>query len=267
MPAHFAKKSLGQNFLKSTAIVDDIVEAGEVNTTDTILEIGPGKGVLTEALLKKAGKVIAIEKDDRLISELSAKFAAEIKNGHFSLLHADALELEPSKNGLEQGKYKLIANIPYYITGEIIRKFMETEASPTLMVLMVQKEVAERIARSEKESILSLSVKVFGLTLYVQTVKAGNFDPIPSVDSAILKISNISKDFFTQNSISIDQFFAILKAGFAHKRKFLSKNLEKVAEPAKITEIFAKLGISPQARAEDLTLDIWKSLTTYFAQK
>ncbi len=254
------KKSLGQNFLRAPAIIEAIVEAGEVGSSDIILEIGPGEGVLTTSLLEKAQKVIAVEKDDRLAPILREKFNKEITEGKLELIHDDALRIEPERYGLTKGGYKLIANIPYYITGEILRKFHETAQSPSLMVLMVQKEVAERIAKDPKESILSLSVKVYGTPSYIRTVKAGSFYPAPNVDSAILKVSNISKDFFTTNHIEEPRFFEIIKAAFAHKRKFLTKNLEAVLPRDLIEKVFTELTLSPKSRAEELDMATWKKL-------
>jgi 16S rRNA (adenine1518-N6/adenine1519-N6)-dimethyltransferase len=215
---------------------------------------------LTEELLKKAGKVIAIEKDERLISILQDKFAQEIQTNKLELINEDALAINASRYGLEYSKYKLIANIPYYITGEIIRKFHEEIDSPSMMVLMVQKEVAERIAKDKKESVLSISVKIYGIPEYIATVKAGSFYPAPNVDSAILKISNINKSFFTTENVSEKEFFAVIKAGFLHKRKFLARNLESIFDSNKINEVFSSIELSNKSRAEDLNLEQWKKL-------
>jgi 16S rRNA (adenine1518-N6/adenine1519-N6)-dimethyltransferase len=254
----FAKKSLGQNFLNSPHAINDIIDAGAIKEGETILEIGPGKGVLTEALFKAGAHVVAVEKDDRMIPLLQEKFKAQIEYGKLKIIHGDILELKVED--IISGEYKLVANIPYYITGEIMRKFFETKNQPERMVLMVQKEVAERIARDPKESILSVSVKVYGEPKYIRTVKASAFIPAPNVDSAILLIENISKEFFITNCIDEKKFFEILKAGFAHKRKFLSKNLEDVAQKEGIEKAFASVGIDAKARAEDLTTEIWKNL-------
>ncbi|MEK7574797.1 MAG: 16S rRNA (adenine(1518)-N(6)/adenine(1519)-N(6))-dimethyltransferase RsmA [Patescibacteria group bacterium] len=250
----FQKKSLGQNFLKSKKVLSDIVQAGKIQPGETVLEIGPGEGSLTEVLLSAGAKVVAVEKDRRLIPVLKQKFAKEIANGSLTLNEADILDFNPSSS-LKASSYKLIANIPYYITGMILEKFLSGENPPTLMVLMVQKEVAERImARDGKESILSMSVKVYGTPRYVGTVKAGNFVPAPNVDSAILAIENISKKFFAD--VSEEKFFAVMKAGFAHKRKQLLGNL-KTNWPNITTETLIKIGLNPKIRAEDLTLENW----------
>ncbi|MFA5934786.1 MAG: 16S rRNA (adenine(1518)-N(6)/adenine(1519)-N(6))-dimethyltransferase RsmA [Candidatus Paceibacterota bacterium] len=256
-----AKKSLGQNFLKSKTALMAIIKAGEVNPSDIILEIGPGKGALTEKILETGAKVIAIEKDDRLIEFLNEKFEKEVKSGRFSLITGDVLEIELSSLNLEPRNYKLIANIPYYITGLIFRKFLEGKIQPSKLVVMVQKEIADRIvARDEKESLLSLSVKCYGEPKKIMKVGKENFSPEPKVDSAILLIDNISKNFFKE--ITEENFFEVIKAGFAHKRKVLIANLKNIfikngKDPKKV---FAELKISEKVRAEDLKLGDWKNL-------
>ncbi|MCR4334400.1 MAG: 16S rRNA (adenine(1518)-N(6)/adenine(1519)-N(6))-dimethyltransferase RsmA [Patescibacteria group bacterium] len=255
-----SKKSLGQNFLKSKGAVREIISAGGVISNDTILEIGPGKGILTEQLLQTGAKVVAVEKDDRLTNFLKEKFADFITQGKFEFVNADILEFNPSRFMLHTSCYKLVANIPYYITGEVIRQFLTNNIQPKLMVLMVQKEVAQRICSKDgKESILSISVKAYGNPKYINTIKAKFFSPIPRVDSAILLIDDISKKFF--DNFDEKGFFDVVKAGFAHKRKFLVNNLEKITEKQKIVNIFDKLLIPLTARAETITLAQWKDIT------
>ena len=192
-----AKKSLGQNFLKSKKALFAMIEAGKVSAGDIVLEIGPGQGALTEKLLETGADVIAIEKDDRLIAILEEKFAEAIQDGALRLVHADVLEEDIAALGLKNNKYKLIANIPYYITGQIFRKFLSGNIQPSKLVMMVQKEIADRIiARDGKESLLSLSVKAYGTPKKIMKVEKENFSPQPKVDSAILLVDNISKDFF-----------------------------------------------------------------------
>src|ERR1035437_46992 len=173
-----AKKSLGQNFLKSKSALTAMIKAGEISAGDTVLEIGPGKGALTEKLLETGAKVIAVEKDDRLIEVLEEKFADQMQNGAFHLVHADILDVDLSVLGLKNHNFKLIANIPYYITGLIFRKFLEGNVQPTKLVMMVQEEIADRIiARDNKESLLSLSVKAYGIAKKVMKVDQENFSP------------------------------------------------------------------------------------------
>jgi len=253
----FPKKSLGQNFLTNTDIVASIADAASLSLDETILEIGPGKGILTGELLKRAGKVIAVEKDRELIPILQEKFEKEINKNRLILINEDILTF-PFPASIE--KYKLVANIPYYITGQIIRQFLTAKKQPETMVLLVQKEVAERIiARDGKESLLSISVKAYGTPTYIKTVKAGSFTPAPKVDSAILLIDNISRVFF--NNISEKRFFEILHAGFAHKRKQLFGNLKAVFDEEILRERMRKIGISETIRAEDMSLLEWKKLS------
>ena len=287
------KKSLGQHFLHSSKIISDIVLVGKILPNDTVLEIGPGEGSLTEKLLPVAGKVIAVEKDSRLIPMLQEKFREEIKSGKLKLIEGDILEYDieslvaPDLDEFRGGKahergnvlmyddesvslsnkeirqrwsYKLIANIPYYITGQILRMFLETKNQPETMVLLMQKEVAERIlARDGKGSLLSLSVKAFGEPKLVRTVGRGSFSPPPNVDSAILLIQNISR--FHLDGIPEKFFFKVLHAGFAHKRKQLLPNLSLILPKEKLVQAFEKAGISLQSRAEDIPLETWLTLS------
>lgn len=258
------KKSLGQNFLKDKNIVGKIIDAGDIHSSDVVVEVGPGEGVMTEVLLRTAGKVIAVEKDHRLIPLLQRKFAEEIGSGKLELIEQDILKLDMSKVPFDIKRYKVIANIPYYITGQIIRMFLETENQPGTMVLLVQKEVAERIVVREnkpfdsaqgKESLLSLSVKVFGEPKLVRTVGRGAFSPQPNVDSAVLLIENISKNKLEGRDEKF--FFEVLHAGFAHKRKQLLPNLSALFPKEKLARIFDECNISPLARAEDIPLQTW----------
>lgn len=248
-----AKKSLGQNFLNSKAVARDIVRAGELSPADTVLEIGPGKGFLTAELLASGAQVIAIEKDDALVPLLKEKFAREIQGGQFTLTHGDVLDPHYQ---LQTKNYKLIANIPYYITGLILRMFLEEEQKPERMILMVQKEVADRIvARDKKESILSISVKAYGTPKLIKKVPARYFTPAPKVDSAILSITNISKNNFS-NPEDEQRFFNIVKTGFAHKRKKLAGNLKELFEGETLA-MMQVAGIDPNARAENVSLEQW----------
>ena len=261
--AHRAKKSLGQHFLRSASAVREIVAAGELAAGEAVLEIGPGEGVLTRALLATGAIVTAVEKDRDLIPLLSAIFAAEIASGQLTLIEGDVLDFEPPTHGLRAGGYKLIANIPYYITGAIMEQFLESPDHPSRIVFLIQKEVATRaVARDKKESILSIAVKAFGTPRIAAKVPASAFRPAPKVDSAILSIADISHDRFTQAHLPIRQFFAIVRAGFAHKRKLLARNLETVATPAATAHAFGQLGLSEKSRAEDLDPGIWFALAS-----
>src|SRR5258708_2066529 len=241
---HKARKSLGQNFLKSKPAIKKIIEAGEISSKDVILEIGPGKGVLTEGLLERALQVIAIEKDQELFELLKNKFSKKIDSSKLKLLNDDILDFHPGSIG----RYKIIANIPYNITGAILKKFLTNKNQPERMVLMVQHEVAQRII-GKKESVLSISVKAYGEPKMVMKVPARYFSPSPKVDSAIISIKNISRKNFIENGINEEKFWEIVKKGFAHKRKKLSSNLKSIVSKEK--ELFK------DKRAEDLSLKDW----------
>ncbi len=277
-----AKKHLGQHFLKSKVVVEKIIAAGDVSVNDVVLEIGPGKGVLTESLLLRAEKVVAVEKDPDMISILSEKFADEIKTGKLILVSEDILSFNPNAHGLVAGKYKLIANIPYYITGEILRAFLETHPQPERMILLVQKEVAERIvARDAKakpngrprESILSISVKAYGTPKIVARVPKKFFSPSPDVDSAVLAITNISKKRFEPKptgrpwatpdgrpSISEETFFMLVKKGFSQKRKQLAGNIAELISKEKCAAFLRERNLPETARAEELSVSDWEAL-------
>ncbi len=252
----YAKKSLGQNFLLSRAPIHKMIGECLVTRSDTVLEIGPGKGILTRELLATGARVIAVEKDDLLIPILHETFKSETDSGQLNLIHGDILNLSTSNLQLTTNSYKLIANIPYYITGEIIRKFLESDNQPSCMALLVQKEVAERIvARDAKESILSISVKAYGTPSYGGTVKKTSFRPIPNVDSAVIVVKNINKKNFV--NVTEKEFFKFVKTGFAHKRKQLGSNLKELIS----AEGLEKLNINPKVRAEDLKLKDWLAIS------
>ncbi len=258
-----AKKSLGQNFLKSTSVLKKIVNTGSVLPTDLVLEIGPGKGALTRKILDTGARAVAVEKDRELIPILKEEFKKEIKNKKLILIEGDILDLDLKEIGIEKKKYKLVANIPYYITGAIIRKFLSGKTKPEKIVLLVQKEVAERIvARDGRESILSMSVKAYGDPKYIDKVPKRYFSPEPRVDSAILLVDNISSKKLDPKIESV--FFDILHAGFGHKRKVLKNNLQKVVSKEIIEDFWEKNHLSPTIRAEELELKHWLLLAKVF---
>lgn len=257
------KKSLGQHFLHSKHYLEAVANAANITQGMPVLEIGPGEGALTEVLLAQGAKVIAVEKDHRLIPILQEKFAQEIKSKKLTLVEADALEFEPM---FAKGKYTVVGNIPYYITGALLKKYLTTPKQPSTLVFLIQKEVAERItnhgvaSKNPKESILSLSVKVYGTPKYVATVPRGAFVPPPKVDSAVLAVTGISRDNF-KNKTEEERFFALVKAGFAQKRKLLKRNLEGLLDKNG-AEAFTKAGIADTARAEDVSLKEWLALSS-----
>lgn len=248
---------LGQHFLTSRSAAARVAGVAGITPGITVLEIGPGKGILTRELLACGGHVVAVEKDPALIPILEATFSKEVRSGRLRIVQADVRDITPERLGLSH--YVLAANIPYYITGEIIRQFLTARIQPQVMSLLVQKEVAERIVHTKKESILSLSVKVYGTPRYIQTVKAGSFSPPPSVDSAILAISNVSRKFFT--NISEEHFFKVVRTGFSSKRKLLLSNLARIFGRDTVETAFVQCGIHISTRAEDVGLEKWACLT------
>lgn len=246
---------LGQHFLANDYYAKVLADAVAVRPGETIVEIGPGKGALTKHLLATGASVIAVEKDEVLAAALSVLFPA----AQLSVVEGDVRDFAPPAC-----PYVLAANIPYYITGEIIRQFLTATHQPRAMALLIQKEVAERIiARGGKESLLSLSVKAYGTPRIITKVGKGNFNPPPSVDSAIILVEDISRARLA--GISEDDFFALLHAGFAAKRKLLASNVAKVYGKDNVLRAFVSCGINGKARAEDLSLDAWFALTRALA--
>lgn len=260
------KKSLGQNFLTSIPARIAIVNAGEILKTDTILEIGPGKGFLTKGLLESGATVIALEKDKELIPLLEESFSSFIVTEHLRLTLGDALMFMPEAYKLESNSYKLIANIPYYITGAILSYYLTLSAQPSLMVVLVQKEVADRVcARGGKESLLSLSVKVYGDPKVVYRVNKGSFNPVPKVDSAVLQIKNITRAKFS-SPLHEETFFKLIHAAFAHKRKFAISNIQAVFTDSAIQSLFKDANLSEKVRAEDVTVSQWLQISLALSQ-
>lgn len=256
-----AKKSLGQNFLKSKKTIEKIVDISNVTNQDVVLEVGPGKGALTEFLLEKSKQVIAYEKDKDLIPFLLEKFK-EYKN--LTLVEGDILEITSEDIKKITKQYKVVANIPYYITGAIIELFLSISFQPTLMTLLIQKEVAERImARDGKESILSISVKAYGNPKIVAKVPKHYFSPAPKVDSAVISITNISKDFF--KNFSEEEFFFVVKKAFQFKRKNIFNNLKGNFINAE--DILSEISVNKTDRAEDLSLETFALLTQKLVKK
>jgi len=255
------KKSLGQNFLTSDVVPKWLVAAGEVMSTDTVLEIGPGTGALTRVLLATGATIVAVEADSRAIAILEVEFAAEIERGQLTIHHLDARTLDVAGLELQSQSFKVVANIPYYLSGFLLRTLLETAVQPTTLVFLMQKEVVSRIARAKKESILSLSVKAFGTPKYIKTVTRGHFNPAPNVDSAILQITDINLKNF-KNSTDLTLFFKLLHLGFGKKRKQLLGNLAEVYPREQLVELFTTTGISLTTRAEDVSLPIWLKLVS-----
>jgi 16S rRNA (adenine1518-N6/adenine1519-N6)-dimethyltransferase len=268
-----AKKSLGQNFLKDEKILNQIIEAGELTEQDVIMEVGPGKGALTTPLLERVKKLISVELDDRLLPLLKMEFgkiSAHPQKDRFVLIHGDALTVDPPNE-----PYKLIANIPYYITSPLINHFLreqfekENGNPPEIIVIMIQKEVAQKILApnnskgSPKHSVLSLQVYLFGEPEIVCIVPKEAFSPTPKVSSAVLKIRvNKEPKIALKSAEDYKDFFWLLHAGFAQKRKKLANNLGAAyrKKPAEIKEWLSSLKIDPEKRAEELSLEEWEKL-------
>lgn len=260
-----AKKSLGQNFLKNKRVVLKMIEVAEIQANDLILEIGPGKGFLTKELLKTEARIIVLEKDQRMIELLEDRFVGQ-KN--LQIIEGDALKLDYQKLGLKNQDFTIISNLPYYITGKFLSNILSHKIQPKKMILLLQKEVVERIVNTEKSSLLSLGVQAYGTVRKIMSVSKKNFSPQPKIDSAVLKISNISKDFFDKE-ISEKIFFDFIKLAFSNKRKKIIKNLSKKdptspeaskGKKEKIENIFLSLGLNLNLRAEDLKLNDFKNI-------
>ncbi len=245
------KKSLGQHFLKNRYYLGLVADAADIQKGDLVVEVGPGEGTLTAVLLERGARVIAVEKDRRLIPILKEKFTGK----DFEVFEGDVLKDGPWGAELKDRPWKLLGNIPYYITGALLKKFLSGDIQPSTLVFLIQKEVAERIARSKKESILSLSIKAYGEPKYIKTVSRGAFSPPPKVDSAILAVSNISRNNFT-NTAHEQKFFELVKKGFSSKRKLLLNNLGKG-----YASVLQKTAIAHNARAEDVPLEQWLILS------
>ena len=240
-------KKYGQNFLIDEEPVLKMLEAGEVENNDTVVEVGPGFGVLTLALAEKAKKVISYEIEKRLELYWQEQMA---NHKNIEIIWGNVLN-----QNINLEKYKVIANLPYQITSNVIRKFLEAANKPECMVLMVQKEVAERIcAPAGDMSVLSVSVQYYAEPEIIAQVPRSYFWPVPGVDSAVIKIKNIKPD------TASEEFFKIVKAGFANRRKMLIKNLSAITDKKKLPEIFKGLGISEKVRAQELSVGQWRQL-------
>lgn len=250
------KQSLGQNFLFDDNILARIADAAAVGPDDNVLEIGAGVGTLTRHLARVARCVVAVELDDRLIPLLREELASYEQ---VTIVHGDILELNPAL-WFGDGAFKVVANIPYYITGAILRHLLSGQGKPTLMAMTVQKEVARRITAVPGEmSLLAASVQFYGEPQYVGDIKAGAFWPRPDVDSAVLLI-----DLYDEPRLPLKEeepFFRLVKAGFSQKRKQLQKNLRNLGLPrATVDSALAQAGIDRRRRAETLSLDEWIAL-------
>lgn len=252
------KKSLGQNFLFDATVLARIVAAADLTEQDAVLEIGPGLGALTRLLAETAASVTAVELDNRFIPIL----LRELQDyDNLNLVHGDILQQNPAD--WFDRPYKMVANVPYYITGAILRHLLSACVKPSLVVLTVQKEVAERItAVPHRMSLLAVSVQYYGQVRIIDTIKAGAFWPRPDVDSAVIRI-DLEKP--QTNIDDTDLFFRIVKTGFSQKRKQLQKNLRQLGyDRAIIAAALEQARVDGRRRAETLSLDEWRQLCTAF---
>jgi 16S rRNA (adenine1518-N6/adenine1519-N6)-dimethyltransferase len=251
------KKRLGQNFLRDTSVLPRIVKAMELGAGEQVVEIGSGTGVLTEALLEAGARVTAVELDDSLLAMLEERFRDDER---IRLWHGSALSFDPCIEC--EGTYKLAGNIPYYITAPLVRHFLENDCRPALLVLMVQREVAERMtAAPGKLSVLGVSVQIYAEAEIVSRVPAAAFYPAPKVESAIVRLRPHLSGPATENT---DAFFTVVRAGFSAKRKQLANSLSAgLGEPREVAAtLLDAASIDPKLRAEDLSIEDWKRLTS-----
>jgi 16S rRNA (adenine1518-N6/adenine1519-N6)-dimethyltransferase len=248
-------KLLGQHFLVSRSVLQKIIDAAEITPDDIIVEAGPGRGALTLELARHAKKVIAIEKD-RVLADALAKQISEQEITNVKITRGDILRYSPPR-GM---RYAIVANLPYYLTSHFFKIFLEErESKPKSIIVMIQKEVANRIiAKPPDMNLLALGVQTYGTPRIVAKVPAGAFSPPPKVESAILKITEISDKFFKKNGVTAQNFFAFARKAFSQKRKTLKHTL-KINEGA-----LQKLGISRTARPQELSLEQWIKLAKLY---
>ncbi len=269
------KKGLGQNFLVDPAHRARIVAAAGLMADDTVLEIGPGPGVLTDLIASQAGRVVAVELDDRLIPFLRARFALQ---QHVSIVHGDILKLdvgalmgESANKRISEShdpqsatcnpQYKVLANLPYYITSAAIRRLLEADPPPEVLVLTVQREVAERmVAAPPAMSLLALGVQFYCTAEIVARIPAGAFYPAPKVDSAAVRLVRHAAPAVP--GVTADAFFRVARAGFSQPRKQLRNSLAAGLglAPAAVAAWLTAAGIDPRRRAETLALAEWGEL-------
>lgn len=250
------RKGLGQNFLISKGLLQRIVAAAEIGEEDVVLEIGAGLGTLTWALAQRAGRVIALELDERLIPLLQRMLAPY---PHVEIVQGDILAIEPAD--LISTSYKVVANLPYYITSAILRHLLEAKRKPSLMIVTVQREVAQRlVAGPGKMSLLAVSVQFYGQPRIVAHAPRGAFYPSPGVSSAVVRI-----DLYDQPPTPVDDvgaFFDVVRAGFAQRRKQLRNSLSQGLNlpVEEVVEALRRCGLSERQRAQELSVEQWARL-------
>ena len=249
------KKSLGQNFLIDESGLAKVSAAADLAPGDTVLEIGAGLGSLTRHLAAQVQRVVAVEVDDALLPVL--EYTLESYD-NVELIRADILRLDLAAAARLPAGYKVVANIPYYITSAVIRQLLETPVRPSLIVLTVQREVAERIvAQPDDMTLLAVSVQFYSQPRRVARLPAGAFYPAPAVDSEVIRLEVRPAPAVAVDDV--DQFFRVVKAGFSQKRKQLRNSLGGGLrlEHAQVDALLAQAGVAPQRRAETLSLEEW----------
>ena len=257
-----ARKGLGQHFLVDGAYLKHILGAAELGADDKVIEVGPGLGVLTRALAERAGHVLAVEKDTNLSTLLTATFS---ENDHVQIVNQDILKADLAELGQRLGvtrstQYKVVANLPYYITSPVLRLFLEANLKPERLVVMVQKEVARQItARPGDMSLLTVGIQLYGEPKIIKYVPARAFYPPPDVDSAILKIAVFPKP---RVDVETGTFFTLVRAGFSSARKQIANSLSnRLGLPKEeVLCLLASAGVDPRRRAETLSIEEWGRL-------
>jgi len=251
-----AKKSYGQHWLKSQAIVNKIIEAADLKPTDCVLEIGPGKGVLTKALLEKTKNVTAVEADRDLIPDLQKKFGQDLH-----LIQGNVIKIPNKELVIACDKrYKLVANLPYNITSAALSKFLIEEPRPSCLVVMVQREVADRItAKPGEMGLLSVVCQLHAKIKKICQVKPGSFSPPPKVKSTVLRFDLIAPSKNRLRQVEFEAVICLAKAGFSNRRKQLHRNLadKRIISSEKTKQVLAKLKLSETARAQELSIENW----------
>jgi 16S rRNA (adenine1518-N6/adenine1519-N6)-dimethyltransferase len=244
-----ANKTLGQNWLVNEGVADRIVAAAHPEKTDTILEIGPGKGVLTGRLVRHVGQLIAIEKDGRLVGPLREQFA---NTPNVSIHEGDVLELDPQALGLKAGEYKVVANLPYYITARFLRHMLSQWPAPKRAVLMIQREVSKRIQEQPGNmNMLALSVQAYAEIEKIMDVSRGSFRPTPDVDSTVIALTPKKLD---QNDRDMtERALETARRSFENRRKQITSSQSK--------QLLLACNISPTARPQELSWEQWLCIT------
>lgn len=266
------KKFLGQHFLTCDWVTDKILNAAHLSKDDIVLEIGPGNGELTFALAQAARQVIAVERDEELARNLEVALRdkhianASVIAGDIRTIFTDGQNLL-DRHGIAEGKYKVVANIPYYLTSYLFRLLLEQGPRPSEIIVMIQKEVAQRAAASPPDmNLLALSIQTHGKIRSIASVPASCFSPKPNVDSEVIHITEISDEFFRSRGFNENFFFTIVRETFSGKRKMLTNTLGRLYGKQTLPPVFAKAEISPKSRPQELSITEWGRLAARLAK-